>query len=75
MNDRVYKIYPHSLDEFRVAIEREIRRISREELQKVFKYFRRRPNICLTAKGGHFQHLLGLNKRYLFFICSKDIPL
>ncbi|PSN54047.1 hypothetical protein C0J52_03088 [Blattella germanica] len=58
MNDRVYKTYSHSLEQLHVSIEREIRLINRKELQKVFKNFRRCLNICLTAKGGHFQHLL-----------------
>ncbi|PSN35834.1 hypothetical protein C0J52_22748 [Blattella germanica] len=58
MNDRVYKTFPRSLENFHVTIEREIRRISREVLQKVFKNFRRRLDICLTAEGGHFQHFL-----------------
>ncbi|PSN46854.1 hypothetical protein C0J52_13681 [Blattella germanica] len=62
MNDRVYKTYPRSLEDLYVAIEREIRHISHEVLQKMFKNFCRRLDICLIAEGGHFLHFLRLGK-------------
>ena len=50
---------PHSLEELCVAIERDIRHISCEELQKVFENFHRHRHlhICLTDEECYFQQL------------------
>lgn len=69
MNDRVYKPYSYSLEELHVAIKREIRHISYEVLQKVFKNFCQCLDICLTTKEATSNTFCELvNDIYLLFI-------
>jgi hypothetical protein len=53
---QAYKTNPHTLEELRNNICREISTISREKLQRVNVFLRYTE--CIGSGGQHFQHLL-----------------
>jgi hypothetical protein len=53
----VFKLSPHTLQEFQVNIQRTVDRISTGTLQNVFANMIRRVHLCEERNGGHFQHL------------------
>jgi hypothetical protein len=58
LKDKVYKRNPHTLEELRNNISREISAISREELKIVNINVFCRYTKCFRSGGQHFQHLL-----------------
>jgi hypothetical protein len=49
---------PRTLNELNTAITAYIRNISQADLQKVFANTIKRVQVCIDARGHHFQHLL-----------------
>jgi hypothetical protein len=58
LKQRVYKPIPKTLDELKVNIEREIKKINEEMLKNVFENFKKRCSLIVSAEGGHFEHIL-----------------
>lgn len=58
LKNKVYRNNPHTLEELKDNIRREIAAISEEELMRVNGNFLRRCERCVAAQGHHFQHLL-----------------
>lgn len=58
LKGKVYKNNPHTLEELKAAITINIQEITPDTLRKVFRNLKTRIQTCLTANGGHFQHLL-----------------
>jgi len=53
-----YRDRPHTLNELKTAITVYIGNISQADLQKVFENKTERVQVCIDARGHHFQHLL-----------------
>ena len=58
LKNKVYITNPHTLDELKQNIRKEINVISEAELMRVNANFLRRCRRCIDAEGQHFQHLL-----------------
>lgn len=58
LKDRVYKPTPNTLDELKVAIRREMRKVTIETCQSVIRNFRERLDVVITQKGRHLEHIL-----------------
>jgi len=54
----VYRDRPHTLNELKTAITAYIRNILQADLQKVFANRIEGVQVCIDARGHHFQHLL-----------------
>lgn len=55
LKDRVYNPLPYSLDELKANILREIEKIDKNDLYKVFVNFEKRLDLIISAKGGHIE--------------------
>ena len=53
---RVYNPLPKTLDELKANIEREIKKINKETLKNVFSNLKKRCNLVIENKGGHFEN-------------------
>jgi hypothetical protein len=51
----VYNPLPKTLNDLKVNIEREIKKISKETLKSVFLNFEKRCNLIISAEGGHIE--------------------
>lgn len=51
----VYNPLPKTLQELKINIEREIKKINVEILEKLFSNLIKRCNLVIDAKGGHFE--------------------
>jgi hypothetical protein len=54
----VYRDRPRTLNELKTAVTASIRNISQADLQKVFANKIKRVQVCIDARGHHFQHVL-----------------
>ena len=64
--NKVYQNNPHTLEELKANIRREITAISDEELMRVNRNFLQRCERCVAAQRHHFQHLLW--QRYVIVV-------
>ena len=51
----VYNPLPKTLNDLKVNIEREIKKISKETLKSVFFKFWKRCELIISAEGGHIE--------------------
>jgi len=58
LKDRVYTPIPNSVDDLKVAIQREIRMMSKETCAAVVRNFRERIVLVNNQKGRHLEHML-----------------
>ncbi len=58
LKDRVYKPSPKSLEELKVNIRREIRKIDIDTSQAVIGNFKRRCDAVIEQNGRHVEHVL-----------------
>jgi hypothetical protein len=56
--NNVYATNPQTLQEFKINIENEIKKINVETLERVSENMIKRVKLCLESNGNHFQHLL-----------------
>ena len=54
----MYATYPHTLEELKTIIRREIDSNSEDELMRVNAHFLKRCQKCVDEGGQHFQHLM-----------------
>ncbi len=54
---RVYSPLPKTLDDLKRNIEREIKKINENLLENVFKNFKKRCSLIVSAEGGHFENI------------------
>jgi hypothetical protein len=54
----VYKNNPHTIDDLKMAIIKDIPNVDRAILNTVFENTVRRVIKCLETDGGHFEHYL-----------------
>ena len=66
LKNKVYQNNPHTLEELKDNIKREITAIPDEELMPVNRNFLQRCELCMAAQGHHFQHLLW--QRYVIVV-------
>ena len=52
---RVYNPLPNNLDELKINIEREIKKINKETLKNVFLNFEKRCDLVIEVDGGHIE--------------------
>ena len=55
LKSKVYDPLPNNLDDLKVNLEREIKKIDAGILQKVFSNLKKRCNLLIAADGGHFE--------------------
>lgn len=58
LKDNVYTERPDTIEDLKAAITAQIRRITKEECQRVIDNFERRIQICLERNGRHLEHVL-----------------
>jgi hypothetical protein len=58
LKNNVYATNPQTLEELKINIENEIKKISVETLERVSENMIKRVKLCLESNGKHFQHLL-----------------
>ncbi len=58
MKDRVFVTNPTSIKDLKATITAVIQSIDVRTLRKVFQNMIKRAKVCLSVKGGHFEHLL-----------------
>ena len=55
LKSRVYNPIPNNLDELKCNIERKIKKITQDELKRVFLNFENRCDLVIETKGGHIK--------------------
>jgi hypothetical protein len=60
----VYRDRPRTLNDFKTAITAFIRNISQADLQKFFEDKIKRVQVCIDARGHHFQHILKVHSDF-----------
>ncbi len=55
LKNKVYNPLPKTLDDLKANIEREIKNISKNILEKVFENFEERCKLVISAEGGHIE--------------------
>jgi len=55
LKSMVYNPLPKTLDDLKANIEREIQKISKNNLNSTFLNFQKRCNLILSAEGGHIE--------------------
>lgn len=55
LKNKVYNPLPKTLDDLKSNIEREIKNISKNILEKVFENFEGRCKLVIIAEGGHIE--------------------
>ncbi len=58
LKNNVYATNPQTIEELKINIENEIKKINVETLERVFDNMIKRVKFCLESNGNHFQHLL-----------------
>jgi hypothetical protein len=58
LKNNVYATNPQTLEELKINIENEVKKISVETLERVSENMIKRVKLCLESNGNHFQHLL-----------------
>lgn len=58
LKDKVYEGDPQTIDDLKIAITQRIQEITPSMLKRVSKNMRKRVQLCLQERGGHFEHLL-----------------
>lgn len=58
LKDKVYRTEPATLDELKIAIEQEIKKIGPDILKKTISNFETRLRHVIATEGKHFEHLL-----------------
>lgn len=56
LKSKVYNPLPKNLDDLKANIEREIKKINKNVLESTLKNFKKRCNLVIETKGGHFEN-------------------
>ena len=55
LKSKVFNPLPNSLDELKINIRREIEKITKDDLKRVFLNFEKRVVLVIESKGGHIE--------------------
>ena len=58
ISSKVYKTQPATIEQLKKTVEEVVGNLTAESLRKAVRHTRRRAELCVAQKGGHFEHLL-----------------
>ena len=58
LKDKFYEGNPQTIDNLKISVIQRMQEITPSMLKRVSKNMRKRVQICLQERGGHFEHLL-----------------
>ena len=58
ISSEVFKAQPTTIEQLKQVVEDVVRKMEPDSLRKVVRHTLKRAELCVSQKGGHFEHLL-----------------